>query len=121
MPAAKEFTIAAQSCSVQDDNNRKVDIDATPKQTFTQTNYGLLRNSQQIATGGGTALDTGSLTTPGRLRIHNRDDTNFLNITLVLKIAPGEHTGFIPLDSTSGLTGIADTAAVNIDYDLIEA
>ena len=70
-------------------------------------------------------LDIGDITTPGFMIVRNLDDTNFVTIggaaslaTQTIKLKAGEcalfrHAGTAPVAS-------ADTAAVNIEYLLIE-
>ena len=85
----------------------------------------LIHHVQNVAITADQALDIGNLTTPGFMIVRNLDDTNFITMsgvtglaTQTIKLKAGEcalfrHMGTAPVAS-------ADTAAVSIEYLLIE-
>lgn len=89
----------------------------------TQSGSNWIKNIQSIATSE-TALQKGSVTTPGICIIKNLDSTNFVSVrhttggSNCLKIKPGEAQ--LIRFSNSAPYLIADTAAVRIEYLLLE-
>lgn len=80
-------------------NGNLVDTYASGSLTATQAVAGLIRNVQSIpTTAGGTALDLGSVVTPGWSIFVNTDATNYIEVGSfsggtfypVLKLLPGE-------------------------------
>lgn len=71
------------------------------------------------------ALDLGDITTPGYIFIFNRDTTNFIEVrdgasgADVVKVGPGKVALFELATATPN--AIADTAAVEVEYVIIEA
>jgi len=92
-----------------------------------QTTAALMRNVQTVpTTAGGTALDIGSLTTPGFASFINLDATNYIEIGInvaatfhpTAKLKPGEQAMFRL--ATTAPYAIADTASVKLFYVIYE-
>ena len=83
-----------------------------------------VHNVQNVGFAADEALQKGDMSTPGLILVVNRDDTNFVSFrpadegTSTIKVKAGEWQLF-RFETTDPLV-IADTAAVTIEYLLIE-
>ena len=119
---SKEITVAGRL--VFDDGKTRVafhkgaiEIDSSGKQ--------VIHHVQSIGTSEG-ALDLGDFTSLGVAMFYNRDAKNFVEIRPAagvadfLKLKPGEFAGPMRLASDAAPRAIANTAAVELEYIIIE-
>ena len=91
--------------------------------TVSGTNYS--RQTTSVGTSAFTALDIGSITTPGFIFIQNNDTTNYVEVSAstsangCVKLLPGEFAIFRCATTTPAVK--AHTAACVVEYLLIEA
>jgi len=86
-------------------------------------------NTQDISTSD-TILDLGNITTPGFAWIKNLDDTNFVEVGMMIggpayhyfiKLGPGKAM-LAPLNVASNAVALkADTATVTVEFAVVEA
>jgi len=97
---------------------------ATGSQNITVSGDHIAAGTQNVGTSA-EALEKGGITTTGMLYIHNLDGTNFVEVGYddtgfkpTVKVKAGEYAAFRLTQSTPQVK--ADTAAVNIEYILVE-
>ncbi len=95
------------------------------QQTVTLTGANYVKRTQEVGTSA-EAIAQGEIGTPGYMLVRNLDDTNFVEIGYddsgfkpTVKLLAGEYALFRHTQATPQAK--ADTAAVDIEYYLLEA